>query len=225
MQTKSYNLYRITHKSGTVEEISAENLVEALNNMSIKESFDPVLQTYMKDEGIKTLVSDMPAEVPFTSVVAENSGGSIATPLSGTIHVGDQIALKAIPAANYSFVNWKLNGKVISEEASFVLTMPDLEGEASAIFTATFALSPVSWTTEVEPVAASTAGALVFPTSGITEANGDISLIAVEAEGFTFDHWERNGESISTNKILSATATPLAEGESSAVYKAVFTEA
>ena len=89
MQSKLYNSYRITHKSGSVEEINAENLIEALKNLAIKEEFDPVLQTYMYAENIKTLVADLPEEVPFTAVVSESSGGSIATPVSGTVHAGD----------------------------------------------------------------------------------------------------------------------------------------
>lgn len=223
MQTKSYNAYKITHKNGDVEQVNAENLVEALTNMEIKEEYSPVIQTYMEKEGIRTLVEDLPEEVPFTAVVAEGSGGSIATPVSGRIHAGDQIALKAIPATNYEFVNWKMNDVVISEEASLLYTMPELKGEASAVFKATFRLAPVEWESKVEPAEAGTAGCLSFPTSGTIEANGTLDLIAVEAEGYTFDHWERNGESVGTNKILSATVTPLDAGESKAEYVAVFT--
>lgn len=224
MQTKSYNTYKITHKNGSVERINAENLVEALQNMEISEEYSPVLQTYMEEENLRTLVADIPAEVPFTSVVNEGGGGSIATPLSGTVHVGDQLAFKAIPARNYVFVNWKLNDKVISEEASFVLTMPELNGEASAVFKATFEPAPVEWTTAVSPAEATGDGAVSFPASGVTPAQGTVSAIAVDSEHYTFDHWERNGVSVGTNKILSATADEPAEGETSVVYTAVFTE-
>lgn len=122
MQTKMLNAYRITHKDGSVEEINAENLVEALNNMEIAESFSPVLQTFMSQEGVRTLVADMPNEVPFSSVVNESAGGSIATPLSGVVHVGDKISFKAVPARNYVFKNWKMNDVVVSENAEFVMT-------------------------------------------------------------------------------------------------------
>lgn len=223
MQSKLYNSYRITHKSGAVEEINAVNLVEALSSMSIKEEFDPVLQTYMQAQGIRTLVADIPAEVPFTSVVNEEGGGSIATPLSGTVHVGDQLAFKAIPARNYVFVNWKLNDKVISNEASFLLTMPELNGEASAVFKATFAKAPVTWSTAVSPAEATGDGAMTFPASGVTPAEGTVSAIAVNSEHYVFDHWERNGVNVGDNKILSAEATEPAEGETSVVYTAVFT--
>lgn len=223
MQTKLYNSYRITHKSGSTEEINAENLIEALKNTGIKEEIDPVLQTYMYNEGIRTLIEDVPAEVPFTAVVNEGAGGSIATPVSGTVHVGDQLAFKAVPARNYVFLNWKMNGQVISEEADFVYTFPELHGEASAVFTATFAKAPVSWTTAVSPAEATSDGAVTFPASGTTPAEGTVSAIAVNSDNYTFDHWERNGVSVGTNKILSAEAEEPAEGETSVVYTAVFT--
>ena len=223
MQTKSYNQYKITHKNGEAEIINAESLIEALKNMTISEEHSPVLQTYMEEEGIRTLVSDMPSEVPFTAVVAEGSGGSIATPRSGTIHVGDQITLEAVPSRNYVFLNWKLNGNVISTESSLLFTMPDLKGEASAVFTATFAKAPVNWTTAVSPAEATGDGAVTFPASGVTPAEGTVSAIAVDGENYKFDHWERNGESVGTNKILSAEAVEPAEGETSVIYTAVFT--
>ena len=224
MQTKLYNSYRITHKNGSVETINAENLVEALKHMGIDELTSPVLQTYMEAEGIRTLVADMPAEVPFTAVVSEGAGGSIATPVSGTVHVGDEIAFKAVPARNYVFKNWKLNDVVISEDAEFICIFPDLHGEASAVFKATFAPSPLAWTTEVEPASATSAGVMTFPPSGVSPADGKVSAVAIEAEGFTFSHWERNGVSVGDNKVLDVDVVPLAEGEASAVYKAVFTE-
>lgn len=225
MQTKLYNSYRITHKSGSVEEINAENLIEALKNSAIDEAFDPVLQTFMYAEGIKTLVAGIPAEVPFTAVVSEGAGGSIATPASGTVHVGDQLTLKAIPARNYRFVNWKMNGKVISDVAEFVFIFPELNGEASAVFTATFEKAPVQWATAVSPAEATGDGAMTFPSSGETPADGTVSAIAVESENYRFDHWERNGVSVGTNKVLSAPADEPAEGETSVVYTAIYTEA
>lgn len=223
MQSKLYNSYRITHKSGAIEEINAENLIEALSSMSIKEEFDPVLQTYMSAQGVRTLVADAPAEVPFTAVVNEGAGGSIATPVSGTVHVGDQLAFKAVPARNYVFVNWKMNGKVVSEEAEFNFTFPELNGEASAVFTATFAKAPVSWTTAVSPAEATGDGARTFPLAGTTPADGTVSAIAIDSANYTFDHWERNGVNVGANKELSAEAEEPAEGETSVVYTAVFT--
>lgn len=223
MQTKVFNAYRISHENGTIEDINALNLVQALENMEIPETESPVVQTFLVKKGIRTLVADEPTEVLFNAVVAENGGGSIATPATGRIHVGDMVQMKAIPARNYEFVSWKLNGIEISREAVLNLTMPELpEGIDTAVFTATFRLADVSWTTEVEPAEASTAGCIAFPTSGVSEANAETEFLAVAKEGFEFDHWEVNGESLSTNELLQATVAPLAEGETARIYKAVF---
>ena len=223
MQTKIFNAYRISHENGTIEDINALDLVQALENMEIPETESSVVQTFLVKKGIRTLVADEPTEVLFNAVVAENGGGSIATPATGRIHVGDMVQMKAIPARNYEFVSWKLNGIEISREAVLNLTMPELpEGIDTAIFTATFRLVDISWTTEVEPAEASTAGCIAFPTSGVSEANAETEFLAVAKEGFEFDHWEVNGESLSTNELLQATVAPLTEGETARVYKAVF---
>lgn len=223
MQTKVYNAYRITHKNGSVEDINALDLVQALENMETPDTESRVLQAFLVKENVRTLVEDEPSEILFSAVVAEGGTGSIATPSSGRIHVGDQIALKAIPERTYKFISWKLNGEFISDEADLLFTMPELKGLDTAVFTATFGLADIEWTSEVSPAEATGAGAVAFPVSGKVEAFGAIGIIAVEAEGYTFDHWERNGVEIGTNKILQTEAKPLAEGEATAVYKAVFT--
>lgn len=223
MQTKIFNAYRISHENGTIEDINALNLVQALENMEIPETESPVVQTFLVKKGIRTLVADEPTEVLFNAVVAENGGGSIATPATGRIHVGDMVQMKAIPTRNYEFVSWKLNGIEISREATLNLTMPELPaGIDTAVFTATFRLADVSWTTAVEPAEASTAGCIAFPTSGVSEANASAEFLAVAKEGFAFSHWEVNGETISDNELLQAMVTPLAEGETARIYKAVF---
>ena len=224
MQTKIYNAYRFTHKNGSNEDINALDLVQALENMETPETESRVIQAILVKENVKTLVADTPAEITFTSVVAQGGTGSIATPSQGTVHVGDKINLKAIPSRNYTFVNWKMNGDVVGEIDSLLYTIPELsEGVTSIVFTATFKLADISWTATVSPTGAGSAGCVAFPTSGTVSANGSLSLIAVTEEGYTFDHWERNGESIGTNKILSTTVEPLADSETSCVYNAVFT--
>lgn len=225
MQTKVFNAYRITHENGSVEDINALDLVQALENMEIPETESPVIQTFLIKKGIRTLVEDEPTEIIFNAVVAENGGGSIATPATGKIHVGDMVQFKAIPAFNYEFVSWKLNGIEISKEAVLNFIMPELPaGIDTAVFTATFKLADVSWTTAVEPAEASTAGCIAFPTAGTSEANASAEFLAVPKEGFVFDHWEVNGETLTDNELLQTNVAPLSVGENARVYKAVFRE-
>ena len=150
MQIKKLNSYRITFKNGKIENINAQNIIEALENVTQKDS--PVVQVFMRAEGVDTVAEELPPEIFFTSVVAENAGGSIATPASGKVHEGDSLAFKAIADTGYVFVSWSRNGEVISQEPSFIYEMKALaEGEDTAVFTATFKKAPISWVSGVAP--------------------------------------------------------------------------
>ena len=94
MQIKKLNSYRITFKNGKIENINAQNIIEALENATRKDS--PVVQVFMRAEGVDTVAEELPPEIFFTSAVAENAGGSIATPASGKVHEGDSLAFKAV---------------------------------------------------------------------------------------------------------------------------------
>lgn len=224
MQVKALNIYRITHKDGKTENISAKSLMQALENMEVPDEESPVIQTFMVREGIATVMEEMSAEILFSAVVAEGGGGSVATPASGHLHVGDSVAFSAIPADGYEFVSWKRNGKVISREPSFVYEMtPLLDDEDTAVFVAEFALAPVDCKSEVYPAEAEGAGCVAFPPKTKAEIGGDVSFIAVGSDGWTFDHWERDGGNIGTNRILETTVSAPGTDEQSAVYRAVFT--
>lgn len=51
MQTKIYNAYKITHKNGSVEDINALDLVQALENMEIPDTESKVLQAFLVLDG------------------------------------------------------------------------------------------------------------------------------------------------------------------------------
>ena len=54
MQIKKLNSYRITFKNGKIENINAQNIIEALENVTQKDS--PVVQVFMRAEGVDTVV-------------------------------------------------------------------------------------------------------------------------------------------------------------------------
>lgn len=223
MNTREYNEYKVIHKDGKVEDINSLTMIEALESLETPDTASDVLQISLMKEGVKTLIEDEPQEIIFTTSVEGSAGGSIATPAQGRIHAGDMIQLKAVPDRNYRFVSWSLNGKVISNSATVNFTMPELEeGFDTAVFTASFELAPVQWSTEVSPHEAAVAGCLAFPPSGISEANTEADLIAVVKGNFAFDHWERNGIEIAVSEIVHPVVSPLAEGETECIYKAVF---
>lgn len=222
MQIKKLATYRLTHFNGESEAINAESMEQALKYTEIPEAESAIISAVRTAFDINTLVNEDPREMIMT-VTTSQGGASIATPASATVHVGDIITLKAIPARNYRLKEWQRNNEVISTDATFAYTIPDVEDEAIVIV-AVFEAAAINWTTSVEPKEATGEGCLAFPASGTTEANADLELLAVAKGTYTFDHWERNGVSIGTNELLQTTATPLAEGEDKAVYTAVFTQ-
>lgn len=222
MQIKYLNSYRITHENGVAETVNSETLIDALENLTVSEDTSLVLKVFMEKTGIKTLSDDEVSSVPFTSIVTD-AGGSIASPASGTIHVGDTLAFLAIPDDNYAFVKWAKNGETISTEASFVYTMEALpDDDSSFIFEAVFELKDLAWVTAVSPEEATSAGCMTFPASGSTEIGSDASMIAITADGYTFDHWERDGESIGSTKQLDIAVEALGSDETACIYTAVF---
>lgn len=223
MQTKYLNSYKITHENGVAETINSETITEALENLSVSEDVSLILKVYMEKTYIKTLVDDEVSSVPFTSIVSDESVGSIASPASGTIHVGDMLAFMAIPADNYNFVKWTKNGETISTEASFVYTMEELpEDDSSFIFEAVFELQELVWATVVSPTEATSAGCMTFPASGSTEIGSNASMIAIVADGYTFDHWERYGTTVGSTKQLDIAVNALDTNETACEYTAVF---
>ena len=222
MQIKKLATYRLTHFNGESEVINAESMEQALKYTEIPETESAIISAVRTAFDINTLVNEDPREMIMT-VTTSQGGASIATPASATVHVGDIITLKAIPARNYRLKEWQRNNEVISTDATFAYTIPDVEDEAIVIV-AVFEAAAINWTTSVKPEEATGEGCLAFPASGTTEANANLELLAVAKGTYTFDHWERNGVSIGTNELLQTTATPLAESEDKAVYTAVFTK-
>lgn len=225
MQTKIYNAYRITHKNGSIEDINALDLVQALENMDTPETESRVLQAILVKESVRTLVEEESAEIVFKAVVKDEITGSIATPSQGKIHSGDEITLKAIPARTYRFVEWQMNGEHLSNDADLLYRIPQLAtGIDSIVFTAIFELDDVTWKTQVSPEEATAEGCMTFPIESKTKANEKAGAVAItESTKYQFDHWERNGVNVGTNKVLDVTATPLGEDEKECIFTAVFT--
>lgn len=225
MQYKNLATYRLTHYNGVAENINAGSMEEALQNMTVPEENSAVVSASRLTEPIRTVVPDLPKEISIqaNAFLEDNTPSDIntATPSSGSVHAGDEIALKAIPARNYEFVEWKLNGEVISDQASLMYTIPDMDVDL-AVFTAIFRLADVSWKTEVTPPEATGAGCLAFPSAGTGKAEAETQFLAVAKTGYVFKHWERNGEELGTNELLETTLDPPAEDETEVIYTAVF---
>lgn len=65
MIIKALNSYRVIHKNGAIEDINADSIMTALNNLTISEEESVVLNVSLVKEDVRTLVEEPePEPVP-----------------------------------------------------------------------------------------------------------------------------------------------------------------
>ena len=126
-----------------------------------------------------------------TSVIP-TTGGTIS-PAGGPYDDGTVVSLTATPASGYRFDHW--SGDATGTAATTSVTI----GTAKSI-TATFVKI---WTiaTAVDPAA----GGTITPAPGTFDDGAVVSLKAVPATGYRFDHW--SGDASGTTATVSVTMT------------------
>ena len=152
----------------------------------------------------------------YTITVSASTGGtahvgSTTGPTSGTYNYGESCTVYAVANSNYTFTNWTEveSGNVVSNQANYPFTVTG-NRNLRANFTYT---PPQTYTITVS--ANPTNGGTV--TGGGTYNQGQTcNLTATNNSGFTFDHWTRNGTTISGGATISFTVT------SNATYVAHF---
>ena len=115
----------------------------------------------------------------------------------GVYNYGDEAILKANPYAGKKFVNWKLNGNILSTNMEYKFTVQnDLELKAS------FENSLFQITTNANPAE----GGLVTG-SGYYFPNDTVTIIASSNANWDFTNWSENGEIVSEDSIYSFIVT------------------
>lgn len=226
MVTRDLNTYRLTFKDGTTQRINATGLIQAIENAEKDDKEVPIVQTFMVAEKVATVMEAPPKEVLFTSLVQGEAGGSIATPASGQIHVGDTITLRAIADTGWAFVEWKRKDHVIGTEETLLYKMKSLhEDEDTCVFTAVFRQVERKCFTSVRPAKATGDGCMAFPAELSVLPEQEVSAVAVTNGDWKFSHWERvnadlTHEEVGTHIVLATPATEAMTQE----YVAVFTK-
>jgi len=128
------------------------------------------------------------------TVSANPTVGGTATG-GGTYNWGATAHLVATPATGYNFTNWTKGGTVVSTSATYDLTVT----EAGA-YVANFAKNVYTINASASPAAGGT-----ITGAGNYEYGSTATLVATEAEGYTFQNWKKNGSVVSTNPTYSFT--------------------
>ncbi len=133
-----------------------------------------------------------------TNSVNATGGGSVSPP-SGIFDAGSTVTLTAAPAAGYRFDRWY--GDASGTSATFTVTM-NSDKTTSAAFRKVYAL-----TTSVSPAGSGT----VTPASGSYDAGAILTLIAQDASGYRFDHWEGDASgNVTANLTMTSNKTVIA---------------
>ena len=222
MADYTLNSYIINHNDGKSEQVDAESAEKALKSLAVPETESKVKQLLMIREGIRVSVPDNPDKVALT-VAVENIGiaenpDNRAFPSLTDFCVGDSVSLGAAADPRYDFIGWYKNGAQISTNPDFTYLAVQSDSPALEIM-ARFSLRDVPIATAVEPAGGGTA----FCSVDGVRPNTTIRFMATPSSGHEFSHWERKGISLSNDAIASISVSPLAEDETIAEYKAVFT--
>ena len=132
-----------------------------------------------------------------TAYIGEEGVTSVGCSVEGT----DVVTLTAVPADKYQFVNWTLNGEVVSTDAVYTTT----EVTESRSYVANFEFAPVAPRTITATVNNSAKGSVVFlsPESTETSVVSD-NIVVVKAVPATTDdffvNWTINGEVVGTEE-------------------------
>ena len=145
----------------------------------------------------------MPVVVNFVSIPSYNitlaanpvEGGTVAG--EGLYLEGTEITIVATPGDIYNFVNWTLDGEVVSTDAEYTFTVM-AEGE----YVANFEYKSYEITAELDPEDAGE-----IEGEGTYMYGTECTLTAVPDEAYNFLNWTLNDEVVSTEDEITFTVT------------------
>ncbi|MHB8104615.1 MAG: InlB B-repeat-containing protein [Dehalococcoidales bacterium] len=141
----------------------------------------------------KTVVAVFVKTYTLTVTVSPALSGAVS-PSGGTFDTGANVTLTAMAAAGYRFDHWE--GNTSGSTISVTITM-NANKSVTAVFIKTYILSVT-----INPVE----GGSVSPIGGIYDIGSNVTLTAVPATGYRFDHWEGAASGNETSIIITMDA-------------------
>ena len=130
-----------------------------------------------------------------TATANPTAGGTVTG--AGTFNHGETCTLTATVNTGYTFINWTLNGEVVTTDLSFSFQVTD-----AASYVANYQLNSYDISVSANPAVGGNV------TGGGTYNYGtSVTLTANASEGYTFLNWTRDGSVVSTSPNYSITVT------------------
>lgn len=127
--------------------------------------------------------------------------GNVMQSGSGEYEKGTKVQVKALPYAGYKFVGWYQNGKLLSEETTYELTLTAQETTIEARFAIDDKQEEVH--TLVIGTEGSHAGGQVS-VQGLAKVGQQITVTAIPDAGYAFEGWYLDGKLIETALMSSS---------------------
>jgi uncharacterized repeat protein (TIGR03803 family) len=149
--------------------------------------------------GNETLVANFtPATYTYTVSTSSSPSGGGSTSGGGTYECGSNVTVCATANSCYGFVNWTVNGNVVSASACYSFTAP---GDATLM--ANFAPFTYTVSTGSSPPSGGTTGG-----DGTYECGSNVTVCATANSCYGFVNWtDQNSNVVSTSACYSFTAT------------------
>ena len=142
-------------------------------------------------------------EVVYYTVTATAGEGGSVSPLTSTIEKGKSVTLTATANEGYRFVNWTLNGNVVSTDASYTFN-----ATAAGEYVANFEISTYTISATTNP---GTAGSVTINGEAVSSKNvnenSTVTLVATPQAGYYFVNWTNGTDVVSTDATYTFTAT------------------
>lgn len=123
-----------------------------------------------------------------------NSGGTVTG--SGSYIPGQVVTVGALPSDGFSFVNWKANGEVVSNEPVFLYQMPG----STTLMQANFVPNSYLVNLHADPAQGGMLqGAGAYSFGQLVEVNAEPAI------GFDFVHWLKDGIVVSNSPMYQFT--------------------
>ena len=132
----------------------------------------------------------------YTIEVAANPTGYGTVTGGGTYNYGTEVTLTATANTGYSFVNWTLNGSVVSGEDNYTITVTD-----NANYVANFEINNYTISAIANPEEGGTVTG-----SGTYTYGANVTVTATANTGYTFTNWTEGGTEVSTSASYTFTA-------------------
>ena len=130
-----------------------------------------------------------------TASANPSEGGTVTG--AGTYNHFETCTLMAEANVGYNFVNWTLDGTVVSTDPTYTFMVT-----GAGDYVANFSLKTYEITATVTPTGAGTVNG-----TGIYTHGTQCTLTAIPSEGFAFSNWMENGEVVSNDATYAFTVT------------------